>query len=478
MGGSVVSRLEVTRRKRSGRSSELERIERAFVRCSGDAPIPRHARAHARARALLVLRDGDASVQANSAAWLAFAQDLLGATAAKVINRPARLKALVAEIEAVTGLPRVLVGHELLGTPALFQLPATQGTKVVLALLRALTESQAASLWAQGADGELETLGKAGRVASDAFRARQLARHILTDDSLDLQQARDVAGIVVEPAEGAVAALVLSAPGRGGAVDPMLEAAAVTLTVMLDRAGGAVAESRRGQDLLAATERRLARLRFDLHDGPQQDLLLLAEDLDLLRRQLMSVMEEHPDRDRVIGRFEDLQARLVAMDGDLRRISLLVQSPFLQAKPLEDVLLELTDDFTGRTGIAPTTELSGTFTGLTDSQQIALISLIREALNNIREHSEATHVAVSVRGQHGGIEATVTDDGCGFDPEATLVRAAREGHLGLVGMHERVRLLGGQTQIDSRPGGPTVISISLPPAPTAHTPGPSSGTRP
>jgi signal transduction histidine kinase len=59
----------------------------------------------------------------------------------------------------------------------------------------------------------------------------------------------------------------------------------------------------------------------------------------------------------------------------------------------------------------------------------------------------------------------VTAAGLNFDPETTLVRAAREGHLGLVGMHERVRMLDGRTQIESRPGGPTVVSVSLPPAP-------------
>jgi nitrate/nitrite-specific signal transduction histidine kinase len=58
-------------------------------------------------------------------------------------------------------------------------------------------------------------------------------------------------------------------------------------------------------------------------------------------------------------------------------------------------------------------------------------------------------------------------DGRGFDPETALVHAARSGHLGLVGMYERVRMLGGVTAIDSRPGGPTVISVSLP----AHRPG-------
>ena len=56
----------------------------------------------------------------------------------------------------------------------------------------------------------------------------------------------------------------------------------------------------------------------------------------------------------------------------------------------------------------------------------------------------------------------MSDDGRGFDPETTVARAARAGRLGLVGMHERVRMLGGQTQIDSRPGGPTVVSAVLP----------------
>jgi signal transduction histidine kinase len=109
--------------------------------------------------------------------------------------------------------------------------------------------------------------------------------------------------------------------------------------------------------------------------------------------------------------------------------------------------------------------LSGDLTRLSDSQQITLLALVRESLANIREHSDARNVAIRIAANRGGVNATVSDDGQGFDPDTTLVRAAREGHLGLVGMHERVRLLGGQTQIESRPGGPTVISVKLPPVP-------------
>jgi signal transduction histidine kinase len=107
-------------------------------------------------------------------------------------------------------------------------------------------------------------------------------------------------------------------------------------------------------------------------------------------------------------------------------------------------------------------ELHGDLEQLSDTQCITLLALIREALNNIREHSHATHVSIRVSADADGVSAMVMDNGRGFDPEQELIRAARSGHLGLVGMHERVRILGGTTRIESRPGGPTVISVDLP----------------
>jgi signal transduction histidine kinase len=216
---------------------------------------------------------------------------------------------------------------------------------------------------------------------------------------------------------------------------------------------------------MAAAERRLARVRFDLHDGPQQDLMLLAEDLRLFRSQLDSVLSESDKRECLLGRIDDLEARLTALDGDLRRIAVSAESPFLHGESLQDAVVELVGAFAERAGIEPEVRLEGDFTGLSESQHITLLGLMRESLSNIREHSHAKHVWIAISGGPAGVEATVTDDGRGFEPEATLVKAAREGHLGLVGMHERVRLLGGHTEIDSRPGGPTAISVKLPKAP-------------
>lgn len=190
--------------------------------------------------------------------------------------------------------------------------------------------------------------------------------------------------------------------------------------------------------------------------------MLLGDDLRLFRSQLESALLGHPLANVLVGRLDDLGAMLVALDGDLRRICAMLESPFTRDVPFPLALSQLADAFSERTGIVPDVRLEGQLESLDDMQQVTLLSLMREALNNVREHSDADAVEISVRAGDGLVAATVTDNGHGFDPEITLVQAAREGHLGLVGMHERVRMLGGGTQIDSRPGGPTVISVKLP----------------
>ena len=106
--------------------------------------------------------------------------------------------------------------------------------------------------------------------------------------------------------------------------------------------------------------------------------------------------------------------------------------------------------------------LEGDLASISPSQRIALLSVIQEALNNVREHSSARHVEVDVALGPDGVVAQIMDDGCGFDLEKVLVSAASRGRIGLAGIHERVRLLGGVCRLESRPGGPTTISIMLP----------------
>jgi signal transduction histidine kinase len=422
-----------------------------------------HERAHQRARELLATLGARASCQ--PIAVLAFATDILCTYAVELAAHQAELRRLLERLEADRLVPRVALGRAVLSAPQLLQLPTAVAIEIHLELLLAFSDARAVSLWTLWGDAELRHIGHSGRFDEEVRQTRQVARRLLSEGTRS-QSYRDASGVLVECWNQPSAALI--ARGRAtSSVDQqlLLEAAAAMLGAMLERDQLLSRRSRSEDAVLASTERRLARLRFDLHDGPQQDVVLLAEDLQLFGSQLRPMIEGDPNKDRLIGRLDDLQARLVAIDGDLRRISAFVQSPFLQGEALPDALRQLVDAFSARSGIEPDLQITGDFARLSDSQQITLLGLIREALSNIREHSEAKNVAIAVRAGAKGVEATVTDDGRGFDPEPTLVEAARGGHLGLVGMHERVRLLGGLTQIDSRPGGPTVISVRLPAGP-------------
>jgi signal transduction histidine kinase len=109
-----------------------------------------------------------------------------------------------------------------------------------------------------------------------------------------------------------------------------------------------------------------------------------------------------------------------------------------------------------------TLAVTGTLDGLTRSQRIAVLRVVQEALTNVREHSGATAVEVSVEEEPEHIRVGVVDNGRGFDPRAALSQAERQGRLGVVGMGERVRLLGGTFTIESAPGGPTNVTALVP----------------
>jgi signal transduction histidine kinase len=394
---------------------------------------------------------------------LAYAADVLVAHAVELAASQGELGVLIEQIDTRGLIPRASLARAVLRAPELLQLPAAVAIEVQLALLVAFVNSNAVSLWTLRGGDEIRHIAHGGDFEPTADRARRLARRLLSGGGGRADRTRGLSGAVIDRGHRPAVALVVSgAEVTAASRKSILEGATPMIRAVLERDELLSGGSRSRAVVVAAAERRLSRLRFDLHDGPQQDVVLLADDLGLLRTQLEGLMQTHREKVRVLGRLDDLQARLVAIDGDLRRISAFVQSPFLRAEAFPEALAKLTDEFAARTGLQPKTKLEGDFSELTDSQQITLLGLIREALSNIREHSDAKKVTIALSAGSEGVEATVSDDGQGFDPETTLVQAARGGHLGLVGMHERVQLLGGHTKIESRPGGPTVISARLP----------------
>ena len=210
-----------------------------------------------------------------------------------------------------------------------------------------------------------------------------------------------------------------------------------------------------------ALERRLRRLAFDLHDGALQELAALATELASMRRQVVPRVAEDV-RDRVDGRFDDLQARLVAVDETLRTLMATVKGGQEPIEALDTKIAREVAALRDETGIQADLEINGSFADLTESRRIVIFQIVREAVSNIREHSGAEHVRVTVVEREGSVAVSVEDDGRGFDRDAALLDAAVLRRFGLTGMLERVEMLGSELQIDSEPGGGTRVSFVLP----------------
>jgi signal transduction histidine kinase len=213
--------------------------------------------------------------------------------------------------------------------------------------------------------------------------------------------------------------------------------------------------------LLESSERRIARLAFDLHDGPLQSVAALAADVRHFRSHLADVAFD-ANRERVLGCVDDLEARLVTLDSELRELLRDHARTLIDSQPFSEILGEEIDAFKRHAQTRAELLLDGDFGSLTESQRTVLIRFVQEALANVRAHSGATRVAVSVTARNDHIEAVVTDDGGGFDVEPTLARATKDRRLGLIAMRERARFLGGALAVDSKPGGPTVVSVLVP----------------
>ena len=210
--------------------------------------------------------------------------------------------------------------------------------------------------------------------------------------------------------------------------------------------------------LAAANERLLVRLGFDLHDGPLQQVYALAQDIHLLREQLVDLVpNEH--RETVVGRFADLELQLAELHQDLRDLAHSLEPRSLLQQPLPDAVERELAALSRRTGISSSVELEGSFDALTASQRIALLRVLQEALSNIRHHSGSSEVAVLLREEaFKGVCMEIRDDGRGFDPGA-----ARPGeHLGLRGLESLVRESGADLMIQAAPGAGTTVRLEVP----------------
>lgn len=187
----------------------------------------------------------------------------------------------------------------------------------------------------------------------------------------------------------------------------------------------------------------LRRLERDIHDGPQQRLVRLTMDLGRARRQL----EQDPDR---VGETLDaalLQARETVEE--LRSLSRGIAPPLLVDRGLEAAVAELL--LRSPVPVESQVELSE---DLPPHVETAVYFVVAEAMTNVAKHSGATRARVQISCPGDLVLVRVEDDGVG---------GAHSGKgLGLAGLQQRLAGVDGTLDVDSPPGGPTVLTARIP----------------
>jgi signal transduction histidine kinase len=211
----------------------------------------------------------------------------------------------------------------------------------------------------------------------------------------------------------------------------------------------------------------LLRLALDLHDGALQDIASLLADVRFFRSRLESCVSSGTSPDRLLGCVDDLEGRIVSIDSSLRELIAQRDADDVSPAELAGALEREVDAFSARTGISVRFTRDGRLDDVEPSHSAEVMRVVREALLNVERHSGAERAIVALSRDRDIVIVNVVDEGRGFDVEEAVLAAARRGRLGIVGMEERVRQLGGSLWIESRPGGPTSLSIHVPVAAAA-----------
>jgi two-component system sensor histidine kinase UhpB len=197
--------------------------------------------------------------------------------------------------------------------------------------------------------------------------------------------------------------------------------------------------------VVRAQEDERARLARDLHDEVNQALT------GVLLRLQATVEDAPPELAAELRETRDVAAQ--AMD-ELRGLAHELRPTALDDHGLGAALRTLVDDFSRKTGVPTTLDLSGAIEEFRADEQLVVYRVVQEALSNAARHSGATQVHVEIRRKGGRGVVRVIDDGRGIDADADA------GH-GLTGMRERALQSGGRLDVHSALGSGTTVELLL-----------------
>lgn len=212
-----------------------------------------------------------------------------------------------------------------------------------------------------------------------------------------------------------------------------------------------------GGRLILAQEEERKRIAREIHDDVNQRLALVCVELDLLGRSLPYSAVETREKTEQIG----TQVRQIS--SELHDMSHELHPSKLEHIGLVPALRSLCNDVAKRSGRRIAFFYRSAPAPLDSQVSLCLYRIVQEALANMVKHSGSKDARVELVGHAAAIRLLVADSGAGFDPDL----AAADGGLGMIGMSDRVRLVGGEISIESEPARGTRIEVRVPLEPPA-----------
>jgi signal transduction histidine kinase len=198
--------------------------------------------------------------------------------------------------------------------------------------------------------------------------------------------------------------------------------------------------------LETAKEEERRRVARELHDDLGQDLTVLK----------LGLKSGKPTP------FSDPVRIVDSLIVKVRELSRALRPALLDEVGLAPALSAYLEEQSTISGVKMELETPGFDGRLPGELEIACFRLVQEAVTNALRHAGPKRLGVRIARANGTLSLRIDDDGRGFAGPEALARAALEGHVGIVGMRERARALGGTFRIQSEPGKGTNIDVELP----------------
>ena len=208
--------------------------------------------------------------------------------------------------------------------------------------------------------------------------------------------------------------------------------------------------------IISAQEEERKRISRELHDESIQPLFSVLTDIEAMRGKGKRLSKD------AIEQLENLKLKIDSTMRKLRRFSHELRPELLDRFGLIPAVELLVEELNEVTAIDCCLERPSQECKLSPETTLVLFRIIQESLRNIEKHSQASETKVIIDFTDAKVKATIIDNGIGFKVPQMLNNLARKRKLGLLGMHDRARLVNGDFCLESRPGVGTKISIEIP----------------